>query len=354
MTMNAVVTGDATPDATLTTQGAQAPSEDLTPEHRRSRRPMTGVAAVRWSSRTSTPAATTTRTDRSLVVHLDPGDAGNRGRHQHRLVPHGGPADQGDWSVTAYAVDTSGQRDLNTTGTRRATRSTRVTSAPTLTEGLLAPTESASFTEGKIFVSGRAEDDQPPARPPRPARSRWRSSTAPASTSPPPAPSGRGELARGVPDQPGHARVELLLHDPGPAGGELHRQGARHRPARADHGRPVGAPRDRDDPAGQPEAGGGAAGAGVPENVCQFDGRSSTDENAADADLHLELRHRRGHRHRPEPQDATRSPGTYTVTLTAKDEWGACRTPVTQTFTSPSRPATRRRCRRSSCRRATD
>ena len=30
MTMNAVVTGDATPDATLTTQGAQAPSENLT------------------------------------------------------------------------------------------------------------------------------------------------------------------------------------------------------------------------------------------------------------------------------------------------------------------------------------
>ena len=30
--------------------------------------------------------------------------------------------------------------------------------APTLTDNLLAPTENASFTEGKIFVSGRAED----------------------------------------------------------------------------------------------------------------------------------------------------------------------------------------------------
>ena len=32
--------------------------------------------------------------------------------------------------------------------------------APTITETLLAPTEGTAFTESRIFVSGRTEDDQ--------------------------------------------------------------------------------------------------------------------------------------------------------------------------------------------------
>ncbi len=65
---------------------------------------------------------------------------------------------QGNWSVTAYAVDSAGQRDLNTVGNTARYPIYPGDVAPTLTDNLLAPTENASFTEGRIFVSGRAED----------------------------------------------------------------------------------------------------------------------------------------------------------------------------------------------------
>ena len=68
---------------------------------------------------------------------------------------------QGDYAVTAYAYDTSDQQDSVDLGSDIAlTRSTRVICLSTVTENLFAPTEGTAFTDGKIFVSGRVEDDQ--------------------------------------------------------------------------------------------------------------------------------------------------------------------------------------------------
>ena len=138
-------------------------------------------------------------------------------RDQHDVDAPGRPATRGQ--LERHGVRLRHRRTSRTPrrrAPRRATRSTPVTCRPTLTDGLLAPTEGAAFTDGRILVSGRAEDDQAIARGggrdhgqrrpvprPRPARSR-----APR------------ELAHGVPDQPGHAGVELLLHHAGRARGQ--------------------------------------------------------------------------------------------------------------------------------------
>ena len=67
---------------------------------------------------------------------------------------------EGDYSVAAIAFDTSNQQDPSTSGRRRATRSTRVTCRRPSRTRLFSPEEGTAFTDGRIFVSGRVEDDQ--------------------------------------------------------------------------------------------------------------------------------------------------------------------------------------------------
>ncbi len=71
----------------------------------------------------------------------------------------------GDWSVTAFAVDSAGQTDTSTSGATARYRIYPGDVAPTLNEALLSPTENTTFNDGRIFVSGRAEDDKAMARP---------------------------------------------------------------------------------------------------------------------------------------------------------------------------------------------
>lgn len=70
----------------------------------------------------------------------------------------------GDFSVTAYAVDTAGQTDLSTTGATGRYRYLPGDAAPTFDAGLGQPVTGAAFTEGKIVISGRALDDKSIAR----------------------------------------------------------------------------------------------------------------------------------------------------------------------------------------------
>ena len=67
---------------------------------------------------------------------------------------------QGDWRITVYAVDSSGQLDPSTTGATARYPIYPGDQPPVLNEGLLNPIEGTDFPDGKIFVSGRAEDDQ--------------------------------------------------------------------------------------------------------------------------------------------------------------------------------------------------
>ena len=137
------------------------------------------------------------------------------------------------------------------------------------------------------------------------------------------------ELAHGVPQQPGHAGVELLLHDAGHPAGRLHGAGPGGRQAR-----PV-TPVRRErhvtvtHPRGQPRRW-RASRSSCKQNVCTFDARGSTDENAPT--LTYSWNFGNGTGSGPLPTRTYTAANTYTVTLTARDEWGLTGT-ATQTVT---------------------
>ncbi|MGE0167952.1 MAG: PKD domain-containing protein [Nocardioides sp.] len=66
----------------------------------------------------------------------------------------------GDWSVTAYGFDTVGQQDTSTTGATARYEIYPGDLPPTFNEALRVPTGGETYTEGRIPVSGRVEDDQ--------------------------------------------------------------------------------------------------------------------------------------------------------------------------------------------------
>ena len=66
----------------------------------------------------------------------------------------------GDYAVTARAVDTVGQYDPSTSGATAQYLVFPGDAAPFLWEDLASPAEGTAFTEARVFVSGRAEDDQ--------------------------------------------------------------------------------------------------------------------------------------------------------------------------------------------------
>ncbi len=67
---------------------------------------------------------------------------------------------QGDWSVTAYGFDTVGQQDTSTTGATARYEIYPGDQAPVFNENLRVPSGGETYTEGRIPVSGRVEDDQ--------------------------------------------------------------------------------------------------------------------------------------------------------------------------------------------------
>ena len=69
------------------------------------------------------------------------------------------------------------------------------------------------------------------------------------------------------------------------------------------------------------------------ENVCAFDAKDSTDENAPTLTYTWSYGTGQGTGTGPNPTKTYTAAGTYTVTLTAKDEWGVSSAPVTTTVT---------------------
>lgn len=67
---------------------------------------------------------------------------------------------QGDWQITAYAYDSVGQVDTSTTGATARYEIYPGDLPPTFNETLRAPQGGETFTEGRIPVTGRVEDDQ--------------------------------------------------------------------------------------------------------------------------------------------------------------------------------------------------
>ncbi len=67
---------------------------------------------------------------------------------------------QGRYSVTAYAYDTVGQQDTSTTGATATYTIYPGDLPPVVSTTLMQPANGAVFTDARIFVSGRVEDDQ--------------------------------------------------------------------------------------------------------------------------------------------------------------------------------------------------
>ena len=62
------------------------------------------------------------------------------------------------------AIDTVGQYDFTSTGATARYLAYPGDTPPTFNMDLLAPIDGTTFTDGRIFVSGRAEDDQSMAK----------------------------------------------------------------------------------------------------------------------------------------------------------------------------------------------
>ena len=327
MTMNAVVPGDAAPKATLTKTGTQAPSGSLdldvdgqaTDDH--------GVDEVRLIVKDMDTSrylkADGTISSTFTTVPADVADAGatSTAWSKHLTLPT-----QGSWNVTAYAVDTVDQRDLATTNATARYPIYPGDTAPTLTDSLLAPTEGSSFTDGKIFVSGRAEDNNATTKVEVAivdSNGKYLSSTGTFG-----AESWRAAFltSPGTPGSNFSYTTPVL-----PAGNYQVKVRATD-----NHGLVTATPSVRNVVVSIPPGNNKPVAVlkkSCTENVCSFDAKDSTDENAPTLSYTWNYGTGAGTGTGPNPTKTYTAAGTYTVTLTAKDEWGVLSDPVTTTVT---------------------
>jgi PKD repeat protein len=332
LTINAQVPGDAYPDGTITPTGtntggsmhldlAGAASDDK------------GVTAVRVTLRDSISAqyVQPNGTMGAAYATLDATLASPGATSTAWRLPLDLPA-QGNFTVTAFAVDTAGQQDPDT---KTATSQWMVfpgDQPPTSTDLLLAPTEGTIFTGARVFVSGRLEDDQQIAQAQiavvnaagqymntaggfTSTAESWRTAylNSPGSAgsnfsyTTPPIPAGSYTVyVRGV-DQ--HGLVTPVAN-----------YGVRHVTV---------AP-----PASNPPV--AKVVVGCQQNVCTFDGRTSTDENTATLTYAWNFGDGTTGTGPVATKTYTRA-GTFTVTLTTTDEFALTGTTTTTvTITEPT------------------
>ena len=160
LNLSAQVPGDAPPDGTLNVTGTVTGGQSLHLDLAGTATDDQGVAEVRVSledhdsSRYLQPNGTMAAAFATLPATLaTPNET-------YDVDASRSTCRQGDWEVTAFAYDTAGQQDTSTSGATARYRIYPGDQPPTLNEALLAPMENTEFTDGKIFVSGRAEDDQ--------------------------------------------------------------------------------------------------------------------------------------------------------------------------------------------------
>jgi len=157
----AQVNGDTPPKATLTpgTTGVQPPLPSHTLNLSGTATDNNGVKEVRISLRdadTAKYAAPAGGTQAGYTFFTVPVNSGP-GVVANWSTSIDLPTD-GYWNVTAVAVDTADQYDFVNTGATATYPSYPNDVAPGFNMSLLAPTDGTTFTDGKIFISGRAED----------------------------------------------------------------------------------------------------------------------------------------------------------------------------------------------------
>jgi PKD repeat protein len=160
LTINVQVPGDAFPDGRLNFTGTDSSIEVLHLDLAGTATDDFGVAAVRVSledqdtGRFVQPNGTMAAAFATLPATL----ATPNGTSTTWTLPVDLPT-KGEFAVTAFAIDTSGQQDTSTSGATARYLVYPGDTDPSLVETLGSPTEGTAFTEARIAVSGRAIDD---------------------------------------------------------------------------------------------------------------------------------------------------------------------------------------------------
>jgi PKD repeat protein len=237
---------------------------------------------------------------------------------------------QGDWTVTAVAIDTAGQYDFTSTGATARYLAYPGDMPPTFNTALLAPTDGTEFTDGRIFVSGRAEDDQSMAKVEvsiQNAANQYMTSSGSFTT--------RETWVSTFLTSPGTPGSNYSYTSPiVPPGGYTVRVRGTDQ-----HDLVTTTPPTVTVTVSHPANDKAIAVIDPPsctDNICQFDGRHSTDESPATLSYAWNYGTNAvgapaGSGTGPNPKKTFTSAGSYTVTLVVTDQWGVASDPVTVT-----------------------
>lgn len=317
LTINVQIPGDLPPD---TTMSFTAPTDESYPlSLAGTATDDKGVASVKVSLQDrdtgrylqpdgSTAAAFATR-DATLTAPGDP----STGWSLNLTLPTGG-----NWTFTAMAFDTAGQQDVSTTGATGTYRFYPDDGPPSLSDTLGQPQSDAEFSDGRIVVTGRAED--------APDASAGIASVQVAVVNS----LGQYMSSAGTFTSTTPGFRNAFLNSPGSVGSNysfttpvipVGTYTVIVQPVDV-HGQ-IGTPRTStgvvvNQPVNDPP---------VPvftftcqQNVCTFDGRGSTDENTSSLTYSWSFG-TQGTATGPLPTKTFTAPGTFPVTLTVKDEW---------------------------------
>ncbi len=161
LSVNAQIPGDSPPDTTLDVTGTVSGLQSLALALTGTANDDLGVASVKLALRDNNTNrylqedGTLGASFATLPTTLASPGATNTTWTFARTLPT-----EGDWRVTAYAYDTAGQQDPSTTGATAAYPIYPGDQAPVVVDDLHSPTTGTIFTDGRIIVSGRVEDDR--------------------------------------------------------------------------------------------------------------------------------------------------------------------------------------------------
>ncbi len=331
-TFTAQVPGDAPPKALLSPTGLQPPTTTLALNLAGTASDDLGVTEVRVALRDADTARYANASGGTQATYTTiPATVNSPGATSTTWsLPFTLPT-QGDWNVTAVAFDAVGQYDFSSAGATARYLAYPGDMPPTFNMGLLAPTDGTVFSDGRIFVSGRAEDDQAMARVEVAivnAANQYMTSSG--------AFTGTQTWVTAFLTSPGTPGSNFSYTTPIiPAGNYTVRVRGTDQ-----HDLVTAVPPSRTVTVTQPPNNKPVAVQLDPVctlNVCQFDARTSTDENVPT--LSYTWNFGNGSGTGPNPKRTYTAPGTYTVTLTARDQWGLVSDPVTKTVTITEPPA---------------
>jgi PKD repeat protein len=332
LTINAQVAGDNFPNGLLSFTGTDASIETLHLDLTGTATDDFGVAAVRVAledqdtGRYVQPNGTMAAAFATLNATLASPNATSTNWTLGVDLPT-----KGEFAVTAFAIDTAGQQDTSTSGATARYLVYPGDLDPWLNENLASPTEGTAFTEARIFVSGRAEDDT----------AMGQVQVAVVNSA------GQYMSSSGTFSSTSESWRSAFLNSPGTPGSNYSYttpvipSGAYRVRTRAvdAYGQVQPVPREVNvtvtAPAGNvaPVA---SFTASCTQNVCSFDGRASTDENAPTLTYSWNFGNGRSGSG-PVPTHTYTSANTYTVTLTVRDEYGLTGTTTrTVTITEPA------------------